>query len=84
MFLTHHKDTKRDGTAPAWVYGYGGFNIALNVSICAERPRCSESGLTPGLTLALSRPQPTFSASLMSWVKTYGGVLAWPNIRGGE
>lgn len=29
MFLTHRKDTKLDGTAPALVYFYGGFNIPL-------------------------------------------------------
>ncbi|KAG0144673.1 hypothetical protein CROQUDRAFT_47007 [Cronartium quercuum f. sp. fusiforme G11] len=30
MFITHHKDFKRDGTAPALQYGYGGFSISIN------------------------------------------------------
>ena len=30
VFLTHRKDTKLDGTAPAWLYFYGGFGISLN------------------------------------------------------
>ncbi|MBS0662474.1 MAG: S9 family peptidase [Verrucomicrobia bacterium] len=29
MFLLHRKDLVPDGTAPAWLYGYGGFNIAM-------------------------------------------------------
>ena len=27
MFLTYKKGTKLDGSAPTWLYGYGGFNI---------------------------------------------------------
>lgn len=30
MFITYHKSTKLDGTAPAWLYSYGGFEIPLN------------------------------------------------------
>lgn len=29
LFLVHHKDTKLDGKAPTFLYGYGGFNISL-------------------------------------------------------
>ncbi|XP_015917406.2 prolyl endopeptidase [Parasteatoda tepidariorum] len=29
MFIIHSKDFVRDGTAPAFLYGYGGFNISL-------------------------------------------------------
>lgn len=29
MFLTHRKDLSRERTHPAYLYGYGGFNIAL-------------------------------------------------------
>lgn len=56
MFLTHPKSMPRDGTAPALVYFYGGFNIPLN---------------------------PTFSPSMMTWVASYGGTLAFVNARGG-
>lgn len=30
MTLTYRKDLKKDGSNPAYVYGYGGFNIGLN------------------------------------------------------
>ncbi|CAO1618043.1 unnamed protein product [Parajaminaea phylloscopi] len=30
MFLTYHKDTQLNGTAPAWLYAYGGFQITLS------------------------------------------------------
>jgi prolyl oligopeptidase len=29
MYLTHRKDLPRDGTAPTYLYGYGGFDITL-------------------------------------------------------
>lgn len=29
LFLVHRKDTKLDGTAPTFLYGYGGFDISL-------------------------------------------------------
>ncbi|CAE6472035.1 unnamed protein product [Rhizoctonia solani] len=56
MFIVSHKDAKRDGTAPAIQYGYGGFSISIS---------------------------PFFSASILTVLKAYGGVLAVPNIRGG-
>ncbi|CAO1616571.1 unnamed protein product [Sympodiomycopsis kandeliae] len=56
MFITYHKDTKLDGTAPAWLYSYGGFQIPIG---------------------------PTFSPSMLSWVKMYRGVLVFVNARGG-
>ena len=30
MFVLRHKDTKLDGTAPAIIYGYGGFNVSIS------------------------------------------------------
>lgn len=56
MFVTYHKDTKLDGTAPCWLYSYGGFQIPLS---------------------------PTFSPSMLSWVKMFRGVLVFVNARGG-
>ncbi|HQY05919.1 MAG TPA: prolyl oligopeptidase family serine peptidase, partial [Lacunisphaera sp.] len=29
MFLVHKKGLKLDGAAPAWLYGYGGFNVVM-------------------------------------------------------
>ncbi len=29
MFITHKKGVKLDGSAPGWLYGYGGFNVVL-------------------------------------------------------
>lgn len=56
MFLTYRKDTKLDGTAPSWLYFYGGFGISM---------------------------KPQFSPTLMTWIASYGGSLAWVNARGG-
>ena len=56
MFLTHAKDTPLDGSAPALLYFYGGFNIPIT---------------------------PVFSPSMMTWVASYRGVLAFVNARGG-
>ncbi|MDP1579219.1 MAG: prolyl oligopeptidase family serine peptidase [Candidatus Didemnitutus sp.] len=29
IFITHRKDLKLDGSAPGWLYGYGGFNVVM-------------------------------------------------------
>ncbi len=29
MFLVHRRDLPRDGSAPAWLHGYGGFNVVM-------------------------------------------------------
>lgn len=44
MFLTYHKDLKRDGSNPVYLYGYGGFNISLRPSFSASRIAFLESG----------------------------------------
>jgi prolyl oligopeptidase len=37
IFLSHKKGIKRDGTNPALVYGYGGFNIGIGVGYLGTR-----------------------------------------------
>lgn len=44
MFLVHHKDVKPDGTNPAYLYGYGGFNISKQPSFSANRLFWLENG----------------------------------------
>lgn len=56
MFVTHPKSVKKDGSAPAILYFYGGFNIPIT---------------------------PVFSPSMMTWISSYNGVLAFVNCRGG-
>ncbi|PWZ03608.1 hypothetical protein BCV70DRAFT_197810 [Testicularia cyperi] len=56
MFVTHPKTAKKDGTSPAILYFYGGFNIPIT---------------------------PVFSPSMMTWISSYNGVLAFVNCRGG-
>lgn len=57
MFIVRDTSVKKDGTASAIQYGYGGFSYAIT---------------------------PFFSSSLLSYIKTYGAILAVPNIRGGS
>ena len=44
MFLTYKKGLKKDGSNPALLYGYGGFNITLNPSFSTSRLPFIESG----------------------------------------
>lgn len=44
MFLTYKKGLKRNGKNPVYLYGYGGFNIALGPSFSATRIPFLESG----------------------------------------
>ena len=37
MFITHRSSTKLDGSNPAYLYGYGGFNITLGPSFSVNR-----------------------------------------------
>ena len=38
MFITHRKDLKKDGSNPAMLYGYGGFDIATLPTFRSEIP----------------------------------------------
>ena len=44
MFLTYKKDMKRNGKNPVFLYGYGGFNVALPPSVSSMRIPFLENG----------------------------------------
>lgn len=44
MFLTYHKNLKKDGNNPVYLYGYGGFNISLNPGFSTARIPFLENG----------------------------------------
>jgi prolyl oligopeptidase len=44
MFLVHKKGLKKDGKNPAYLYGYGGFNISLTPSFSISRLILLENG----------------------------------------
>lgn len=44
MFITYKKGTKLDGTAPCFLYGYGGFNISVTPDFKIERALFLEAG----------------------------------------
>ncbi|MDE6498134.1 MAG: prolyl oligopeptidase family serine peptidase [Muribaculaceae bacterium] len=44
MFITYRSDLKPDGTNPVYLYGYGGFNIALGPSFNPNRLLWLENG----------------------------------------
>ena len=44
LFVTYKKGTKLDGTAPAILYGYGGFNISLGPAYSSSRLAWMEMG----------------------------------------
>ena len=44
MFLTYKKDMKRNGKTPVFLYGYGGFNVALPPSFSSMRIPFLENG----------------------------------------
>ena len=52
MFLTYKKGLKRNGKNPVYLYGYGGFNIALTPSFSANRiPFLENGGIYAQVTL---------------------------------
>ena len=44
LFITYKKGLKRDGSNPAYLYGYGGFNVTLNPSFNPNRLAWLENG----------------------------------------
>ncbi len=44
MFITYKKGTVMDGTAPCFLYGYGGFNISMTPAFGVERALFLEAG----------------------------------------
>jgi len=44
MFIVHKKGIELDGNNPAWLYGYGGFNISLNPRFDVRRLVWLENG----------------------------------------
>ena len=44
MFIVYKKGLKKDGTNPVYLYGYGGFNIALNPGFSPSRMFWLENG----------------------------------------
>lgn len=44
MFIVYKKGLKRDGSNPVYLYGYGGFNIALNPTFSPSRVFWLENG----------------------------------------
>jgi len=44
MFIVHKKGLKMDGTAPAYLYAYGGFNVSLTPSFSTSRILLLENG----------------------------------------
>ena len=52
MFLTYKKGLKRNGKNPVYLYGYGGFNIALGPSFSSNRiPFLEQGGIYAQVTL---------------------------------
>jgi prolyl oligopeptidase len=44
MFIVHHKDVTANGSRPALLYGYGGFNVSLPPAFSAARLQWMEMG----------------------------------------
>jgi prolyl oligopeptidase len=44
MFITRRKNLKKDGTNPAMLYGYGGFDISTNPTFRSDIPAWLEQG----------------------------------------
>ncbi|KAF2974872.1 hypothetical protein EK904_014405 [Melospiza melodia maxima] len=76
MFIIHKKGIKLDGSHPAFLYGYGGFNISITPSYRSPANSSKRVQLT-------FRREEDGSVSRLIFVQHLGGVLAVANIRGG-
>lgn len=74
LFVVRHKDTKLDGTAPCWLYAYGGFNIPITPSFSPWRMTwiaqyggvlvdvSARGGGEYGIKVSTAMSEPTFAA----------------------
>lgn len=74
MFIVRHKSTPFDGTAPAIQYG------STPVLGCPDRILTLSLGYG-GFSISID---PFFSPMFLTFIQIYGGVVAVPNIRGGN
>ena len=75
MFIVRHKDTPRDGSAPAIQYGTNTLSILWLSQLTLFS--CLGYG---GFSISIP---PVFSATMLTFLKRYRAVYALPNIRGG-
>jgi hypothetical protein len=75
MFIVRHKSTNFDGTAPVLQYG----KQRCTCGPCLSNLTQSNLGYG-GFNVSID---PSFSATILTFLKNYGVIYAVPNIRGG-